>query len=106
MQPNFQPIDSAAYAAGDAGHDAILVDVRTDAEVAKGKISGALHIPLNTLPTRLAELDKNRPVVFCCQMGGRSAQACQFALAQGYGKVYNLQGGVNAWVLAGKTLST
>jgi rhodanese-related sulfurtransferase len=99
---NFQTIDCAAYAAGTAGAGAVLIDVRTDAEVARGKIPDALHIPLPTLPARLAELDKNKPLVFCCQMGGRSAQACQFAVAQGYEKVYNLQGGMNAWLAAGK----
>jgi rhodanese-related sulfurtransferase len=101
----YQTLDCAGYESGMAGEGAVLVDVRTDAEAARGKISGALHIPLQTLPARLSELDKNQPLVFCCQMGGRSAQACQFAVAQGYGKVYNLQGGVNAWVLAGKALS-
>jgi rhodanese-related sulfurtransferase len=97
-----QTLDSAAYASGAAGEGALLVDVRSDAEVARGKIPGALHIPLQTLPARLAEFDKSKPLVFCCQMGGRSAQACQFAVAQGYEKVYNLQGGMNAWLAAGK----
>jgi rhodanese-related sulfurtransferase len=98
----FQILDCEAFASGQAGEDAILIDVRTDAEIARGKIAGALPIPLHTLPLRLSELDKTKPLVFCCQMGGRSAQACQYAVAQGYEKVYNLQGGMNAWLAAGK----
>lgn len=98
----FQTIDVTHYLTSLAGDEAILIDVRNDAEVARGKIPGALHIPLHTLPLRLSEIDKNKTVVFCCQMGGRSAQACQFAVAQGYGKVYNLQGGMNAWLAAGQ----
>jgi rhodanese-related sulfurtransferase len=98
----FETIDVAHYIATFAHEGAILVDVRNDAEVARGKIPGALHIPLHTLPLRLSEIDKNKVVVFCCQMGGRSAQACQFAVAQGYAKVYNLQGGMNAWLAAGQ----
>jgi rhodanese-related sulfurtransferase len=98
---HFQSIDCAGYESGIAA-DAVLVDVRSAAEVARGKIPGALHMPLHTLPARLVEFDKSKPLVFCCQMGGRSAQACQFAVAQGYEKVYNLQGGMNAWLAAGK----
>ena len=52
-----------------------LVDVRTDAEVARGKISQGKSLPLHLLPLRLSEMDKNTPTVFYCQMGGRSAQA-------------------------------
>ncbi|MGB8339630.1 MAG: rhodanese-like domain-containing protein [Burkholderiales bacterium] len=98
----YQILDCAGFDSGLAGVGAILIDVRTDAEVARGKIHGALHIPLNMLPVRLSELDKKQPLVFCCQMGGRSAQACQFAVAQGFSKVYNLQGGMSAWLAAGK----
>lgn len=105
MMHQTQLIDSAGYQSGLAGADAVLVDVRSDAEVARGKIPGALHIPLHTLPLRLAEFDKSQALVFCCQMGGRSAQACQFAVAQGYEKVYNLQGGMNAWLAVGKETS-
>lgn len=101
----FQTLDCAAYESGLAGEGAVLVDVRSDAEIARGKIAGALHVPLHTLPARLSELDKKIPLVFCCQMGGRSAQACQFAVAQGYEKVYNLQGGMNAWLAASKSIT-
>ncbi len=78
-----------------------LVDVRTDAETARGYIDGALKLPLHLLPIRLQELDPAKPTVFYCQMGGRSAQAAGFAAAQGFGDVYNLQGGITAWAQAG-----
>lgn len=78
-----------------------LVDVRTDAEVARGYIAGADKLPLHVLPIRLPELDSGVPTVFYCQMGGRSAQAAAFANAQGFGDVYNLQGGITAWMQAG-----
>ncbi len=83
-----------------------LIDVRTDAEIARGAIPGATKLPLHLLPLRLNELDKNRPTVFYCQMGGRSAQAAGFATGQGFSDVYNLQGGITAWVQAGATLAT
>ncbi|HXU92043.1 MAG TPA: rhodanese-like domain-containing protein [Gallionella sp.] len=78
-----------------------LVDVRTDTEVARGKIPQGESIPLHLIPLRLNELDKNVPTVFYCQMGGRSAQAAAFAAANGFADVYNLQGGITAWVHAG-----
>ncbi|MCE5393921.1 MAG: rhodanese-like domain-containing protein [Acidithiobacillus sp.] len=83
------------------GHGAKLVDVRSPAEVARGMIHGAKHIPLHLLPMSIDELAKDQPIVFYCLSGGRSAQACAFAAAQGFGEVYNLRGGVSAWVNRG-----
>jgi len=82
-----------------------LVDVRTDAEIARGIIPGAEKLPLHLLPLRLNELDKNKPTVFYCQMGGRSAQAAGFAAGQGFADVYNLQGGITAWLQSGSPIS-
>ncbi len=78
-----------------------LLDVRTDAEVARGKIPQGDSLPLHLIPLRLNELDKNATTVFYCQMGGRSAQAAAFAAANGFADVYNLQGGITAWAHAG-----
>ena len=78
-----------------------LVDVRTDAEIARGKIPQGDSLPLHLLPLRLGEMDKNSTTVFYCQMGGRSAQAAAFATANGFTDVYNLQGGIVAWARAG-----
>ena len=82
-----------------------LVDVRTDAEIARGHISGAEKLPLHLLPLRLSELNAETPTVFYCQMGGRSAQAAAFAAAQGFSAVYNLQGGISAWARSGAPLA-
>lgn len=78
-----------------------LVDVRTDAEIARGRIKGALSLPLHLLPFRLTELDVRKTTVFYCQMGGRSAQAAAFAAGQGLRNAANLQGGITAWAHAG-----
>lgn len=78
-----------------------LVDVRTDGEVARGKIPQGDSLPLHLLPLRLSGMDKNATTVFYCQMGGRSAQAAAFAAANGFADVYNLQGGITAWAQAG-----
>lgn len=83
-----------------------LVDVRTDAEIARGFIQGADKLPLHLLPMRLHEFDKAVSTVFYCHVGGRSAQAAAFAAAQGFGDVYNLQGGILSWAQAGLPLAT
>jgi rhodanese-related sulfurtransferase len=81
-----------------------LVDVRTDAEIARGRINGAICLPLHLLPLRLNDLDTKIKTVFYCQMGGRSAQAAAFAAAQGHAEVFNLQGGITAWAHAGREI--
>lgn len=81
--------------------DLRLVDVRTDAEIVRGRIPHGDSLPLHLVPMRLHELDKDVPTVFYCQMGGRSAQAAAFAVANGFREVYNLQGGIAAWMHAG-----
>ena len=83
-----------------------LVDVRTDAEIAQGKIPQGEPLPLHLIPMRLGEMDKNAATVFYCRSGGRSAQAAAFAAANGFTDAYNLQGGIIAWANAGLPIST
>lgn len=83
-----------------------LLDVRTDAEIARGRIPQGEPLPLHLLPLRLNELDKHAATVFYCQMGGRSGQAAAFAAANGFAEVYNLQGGITAWVRAGLPIAS
>lgn len=85
--------------------DIKLIDVRTDAEVARGMIPQGTSLPLHLLPLRLSELDKAATTVFYCQMGGRSAQAAAFAAGNGFTDVYNLQGGITAWAHAGQAIA-
>ncbi|MHB9099945.1 MAG: rhodanese-like domain-containing protein [Sulfuricella sp.] len=82
-----------------------LVDVRSDNEVAYGVIEGAQHLPLHLLPIKADEMDKDTRTIFYCRSGARSAQACAFMAAKGHNNVYNLQGGVMAWVQSGFALA-
>lgn len=79
----------------------VLIDVRTDREVERGLIPGALHIPLHMLPARMQEIGQDAPIVIYCQSGVRSAQASHFLADNGWGPVYNLAGGFSAWVARG-----
>lgn len=101
----FSNIDVMELQAMMAAGEVHLVDVRTDAEIARGYIGGATKLPLHLLPLRLHELDADAPTVFYCRTGGRSAQAAAFAAAQGFGKAYNLQGGIMAWAQSGGVIT-
>jgi len=82
--------------------DAIVLDVRDDAEFAGGHLPEARHIPLKQLAGRLAELEKfkDKPILVHCQAGARAASACGILRQHAFAQVYNLQGGINAWVEA------
>jgi rhodanese-related sulfurtransferase len=95
---NFTAIDPLRLQDMKSNGDIVLVDVRTDLEVSRGVIPGARHIPLHLLPARFEEIDRALAVVFYCQSGARSAQASAFLNGKGWPEVYNLVGGINAWV--------
>jgi rhodanese-related sulfurtransferase len=80
--------------------NAQLVDVREPYEHEAGRIAGALHIELQRLPEKAAALDRDRPIVFYCRSGSRSALAAEAFEASGY-DARNLDGGLEAWVGAG-----
>ncbi len=101
----FQNIDSNTLETMRDQRDITLIDVRTDAEVARGIIAGARHIPLFSLPQHSASLADAGSIVIYCQSGGRSAQACSYLAQQGIADLYNLAGGILAWVRDGKTLA-
>jgi len=83
-----------------------LLDVRTEAEIAQGKIPQGEPLPLHIVPMKLGEMEKHATIVFYCRSGGRSAQAAAFVAANGFTDVYNLQGGIIAWAQAGLPIST
>ncbi len=69
-----------------------LLDVRTQAERAKGHIEGFVHIPLDELRDRLSEVPAGKPVFVHCHSGLRSYLACRILSGNGY-DCYNLSGG-------------
>ena len=77
-----------------------IVDVREPYEWDAGRIEGAVHVPLNDLMAGAGAFDKDKPVVFQCRLGRRSAMATEAFLASGY-DAYNMAGGIQAWVDGG-----
>jgi rhodanese-related sulfurtransferase len=60
-----------------------------------------MSIPPNSVTGRIGEIDADRDVVFICQKGQRSALAAEYAAAGGRTRLFNLEGGTDAWVAAG-----
>lgn len=75
----------------------LLLDVREPWEYQTCHIEGASLMPMNTVPARMAELDRDAETVVVCHHGGRSQQVAMYLERNGFSKLYNLQGGVNAW---------
>ncbi|AKJ28301.1 rhodanese-like domain-containing protein [Caldimonas brevitalea] len=90
-------LDSAA--AGTARP--LLLDVREPWEFSLAAIrvpqADTLHIPMQEVPARLAEIEAERLVVCVCHHGMRSLQVAHFLAGQGHDQVVNLQGGIDAW---------
>jgi len=86
----------------DAGGPLLVLDVRTagDFDGEQGHIRGALNLPLEELPERLADLgdDPERPIVLVCRTDRRSAKAAVLLAERGFAQVQVVQGGMTAWI--------
>jgi len=106
-QQGYQTISvSDAQTMIESSPNLLIVDVRTPQEYAQGHLNGAINIPLSDLPLRIVSLDPNRPILVYCRTGHRSAQASAILVRAGFTRVYNLQGGITAWVNAGYPIVT
>ncbi len=80
-----------------------ILDVRSEAEFAKGHLRDAKHIPAKELSTRMGELDKlkGKPMVVVCQTGTRSGPVAAKLAQNGFAEACSLDGGIDAWTTAG-----
>ncbi|HZW60019.1 MAG TPA: rhodanese-like domain-containing protein [Woeseiaceae bacterium] len=94
----FEEISPAGLAAcREDGEPWLLLDVREPWEIEIASVPGATCIPLAELAARYTELDAGRPLAVLCHSGGRSARAAAFLTAQGFSRVANVYGGIDAW---------
>ncbi len=87
----------ARWPAAERRSGVVLLDVREHVELEIAAVADALHIPMREIPSRLVELDRALPLVVMCHTGGRSRRVAEFLLGNGFSKVFNLRGGIDAW---------
>lgn len=99
------PGDFETRLAGGGTAGVQLIDVRTPREYNAGHIEGAVLLDISkrdVFNNGIDALDKNRPVLVYCAVGGRSAAAAKLLADKGFSQIVDLNGGINAWVDAGK----
>ena len=75
----------------------LLLDIREPWEHEVARLPGAVLIPMEELPKRLGELDRERETVVYCHHGIRSASVQGYLAQVGFTKVWNLAGGIDLW---------
>jgi rhodanese-related sulfurtransferase len=95
------PSDVATWL--ERGSEMTVVDVREPYERDAGHIEGSAHIELVDLSERAGEINRERPVVFYCRVGARSAMAAAAFRAAGY-DAHSMRGGLVRWVDEGRAL--
>ncbi len=81
-------------------NNAVILDVRTDAEVSEGIIENAIVIDIYKGQDFIAEIEKldtDKNYYIYCRSGNRSGQACAIMQQQGFENTYNLEGGILEW---------
>ena len=97
MVKQISPAELAAWLADKSREAPLLLDVREPWEHDKARIAGSQLVPMNDVPARLAELDDAKQVVAICHHGGRSMHVATFLEKNGFARVHNLAGGIDAW---------
>lgn len=74
-----------------------VLDIRELEELAGGMVVGAVHIPMNDIPGRLAELPADGPIIVYCEHGMRSQMVAEWMADQSFKDVRSLTGGFSQW---------
>ncbi|MCP3997539.1 MAG: rhodanese-like domain-containing protein [bacterium] len=86
--------------------DLVILDIRTPEEFGTGHIDGAINIDYYAadFEAQLSGLDLTVPYVMYCNSGNRSSNALPLMDSIGFEEVYELDGGIQAWYLAGNQI--
>jgi len=91
------PAELASWLNDPSREPPVLLDVREAWEHERVIIDGSVPLPMSQIVARLSELEPNRDCVTICHHGMRSMQVAMFLERSGFPRVYNLQGGIDAW---------
>ena len=102
----FQNLNVNDFEKGMTQVDAVIIDVRTPMEYNEGHIKNSELIDISDrdFESQIEKLDKNKAYYVYCRSGGRSSSASQIMIEKGFSKVFNLQGGMIAWLAAQKAV--
>ena len=81
-----------------------VLDVREDWEYRRGRVPGAISLPLGRLVAQAAGLAKDKPYAVICESGTRSLSATDYLLSQGFEGAASVRGGTGAWARAGRPI--
>jgi len=84
-----------------SGAAPVVIDVRTPAEFATGRIPGAVNIPFDQVADRISELDAPHGVALYCMVGPRARKGEAALFEAGFESVFHIEGGLAAWQKAG-----
>jgi rhodanese-related sulfurtransferase len=74
-----------------------ILDVREDWEYRRGRVPGAVSVPLGRLTAQVAGLPRDKPLAVICESGSRSLAATDYLLGQGFEGAVSVRGGTGAW---------
>ena len=74
-----------------------ILDVREDWEYRRGRVPGAVSLPLGRLTAHAAGLPRDKPYAVICESGSRSLAATEYLLGQGFQGAVSVRGGTGAW---------
>jgi rhodanese-related sulfurtransferase len=90
-------VDLARWLETPGAQRPLLLDVREPWEVETAAIADSCAIPMHEIPGRLDEIPRDQPIVCICHHGVRSLQVAHYLARQGFGPLFNLTGGIDAW---------
>ncbi|PKQ67203.1 rhodanese-like domain-containing protein [Raineya orbicola] len=102
----YKNLSANEFEKGMTASNAVIIDVRTPMEYNEGHIKNAKLIDIygRDFASEIEKLDRNKAYYVYCRSGNRSSSAAGFMVSKGFTKVYNLNGGIGAWINNGKPL--
>jgi thioredoxin len=102
-----QNVDVAKFKELIVSGNAIILDVRTPEETAGGTIDQASTIDFYDpdFKKKISVMDHSKNILVYCKAGGRSAQAADILVQNGFTNVYNLEGGISSWQANGNPVT-
>lgn len=106
--PALKNLNAEEFEKGIARENIQIIDVRTPQEYNDKHIRSSKNININdaNFEKEFLKLDKSKPVYVYCLAGSRSTRAGEFAAKNGFNEVYNLEGGMNAWMGSKKPIES